>query len=91
MTPIISADDKKSAAYQTGYAQGLKGDDAFRNPCHGNAKATESHYWGFLAGQSERRKLLVCDCQNPEPLSGVALVSEECPVHNIVAARKQDW
>lgn len=23
-----------------------------------------------------------CDCENPEPLSGVALVSMECPVHN---------
>jgi hypothetical protein len=24
-----------------------------------------------------------CDCQNPEPEAGVALVSEECPVHNL--------
>jgi len=24
----------------------------------------------------------VCDCQNPEPESGVALVSNECPIHN---------
>lgn len=24
---------------------------------------------------------LVCDCQNPEPASGVALVSESCPIH----------
>lgn len=23
-----------------------------------------------------------CDCQNPEPASGAALVSNECPVHN---------
>lgn len=22
-----------------------------------------------------------CDCQNPEPESGVALVSEDCPIH----------
>ncbi len=25
----------------------------------------------------------VCDCQNPEPDEGVALVSQECPVHNL--------
>jgi len=24
----------------------------------------------------------ICDCQNPEPKSGVALLSNECPVHN---------
>jgi hypothetical protein len=23
----------------------------------------------------------VCDCQNPEPKTGVALVSESCPIH----------
>jgi hypothetical protein len=23
----------------------------------------------------------LCDCENPEPISGVALVSEDCPVH----------
>lgn len=27
---------------------------------------------------------LICDCQNPEPISGVAYVSEECPIHNVV-------
>ncbi|WP_186308506.1 hypothetical protein [Paraburkholderia sp. BCC1885] len=25
----------------------------------------------------------VCDCENPEPESGAALVSNECPVHNL--------
>ncbi len=29
------------------------------------------------------RQALHCDCENPEPTSGVALVSEECPVHNL--------
>lgn len=24
----------------------------------------------------------VCDCQNPEPVSGAALISNECPIHN---------
>lgn len=24
-----------------------------------------------------------CDCQNPEPEHGVALVSNMCPIHNI--------
>lgn len=24
----------------------------------------------------------VCDCEHPEPAEGVALVSDECPVHN---------
>ena len=30
-----------------------------------------------------RREGRLCDCQNPEPASGVALVSNECPVHNL--------
>ncbi len=25
----------------------------------------------------------VCDCQNPEPLEGVAGVSNLCPIHNL--------
>lgn len=25
-----------------------------------------------------------CDCQNPEPKSGTALVSNECPEHNLI-------
>lgn len=25
----------------------------------------------------------ICDCQNPEPPHGVALVSNECPIHNL--------
>ncbi|HXA22787.1 MAG TPA: DNA cytosine methyltransferase [Acetobacteraceae bacterium] len=29
-----------------------------------------------------RQRALVCDCQCPEPVSGVALVSMECPIHN---------
>lgn len=28
-----------------------------------------------------------CDCQNPEPKSGVALVSNGCPVHNLYPER----
>jgi len=31
-----------------------------------------------------------CDCQNPEPKSGVALVSEECPVHNLIPSPSDD-
>lgn len=29
----------------------------------------------------ECKKLAKCDCQNPEPKSGVAGVSEGCPIH----------
>jgi hypothetical protein len=25
---------------------------------------------------------MICDCENPEPESGAALVSETCPIHN---------
>lgn len=28
------------------------------------------------------RARAVCDCENPEPASGAALVSMECPIHN---------
>ncbi len=24
-----------------------------------------------------------CDCQNPDPDDGVALLSNECPIHNL--------
>lgn len=27
-------------------------------------------------------RMAVCDCENPEPVSGAALVSMECPIHN---------
>jgi len=33
------------------------------------------------------RETLRCDCENPEPADGVALVSEECPVHGGDEAR----
>lgn len=35
--------------------------------------------WGWSGDADENR----CDCQNPEPVSGVALVSNECPIHNL--------
>jgi hypothetical protein len=39
----------------------------------------------MLRMQALARRALpqACDCQNPEPVNGVALVSNECPVHNI--------
>ena len=43
--------------------------------------------WPFKASQEQlddwnRRGWPGCDCQNPEPISGAALVSNECAVHN---------
>lgn len=31
-----------------------------------------------------------CDCQNPEPKKGVALISNECPIHNFNPAPSPD-
>lgn len=40
--------------------------------------------WEMIRDLLQREgRLLVCDCQNPEPASGVALVSMSCPVHNL--------
>lgn len=44
--------------------------------------------WPFRASQSQiedwnSRRWPGCDCQNPEPASGAALVSMECPAHNL--------
>lgn len=45
--------DRDSAAYRSGYRQGLNG-RRFFNPCEGNPIATDNHYWGFIKGESER-------------------------------------
>ena len=38
-------------------------------------------------GKTRKKKKCICvktcDCQNPEPKFGVALVSNECPIHNM--------
>jgi hypothetical protein len=42
----------------------------------------------YLAAQpkpdelAEQFKRGICDCENPEPVSGAALISNECPIHN---------
>ena len=42
--------------------------------------------WPWRASKEQiddwNNKKLGCDCQRPEPISGVAGVSESCPVHN---------
>jgi hypothetical protein len=45
--------DKSSHAYAQGFTQGFSG-KTFRNPCEGNATATNNHYFGFLAGESAK-------------------------------------
>lgn len=34
-------------------------------------------------GKAAAGEPLLCDCECPEPEVGVALISEECPVHNL--------
>lgn len=42
----------------------------------------------FLAGRrSIPPSQAVCDCENPEPSEGVALISEDCPIHGGTAER----
>lgn len=38
--------------------------------------------WKYAAASSAQiHRWAICDCQNPEPDSGVAGVSESCPIH----------
>lgn len=37
---------------------------------------------GIAPGGDRQLDREICDCQNPEPADGVALVSMSCPIHN---------
>lgn len=45
---------------------------------------TITHFGNLCKRREESRCICVreCDCEHPEPLSGAALVSHECPEHN---------
>jgi hypothetical protein len=47
---------------------------------NGTAKWHATQIGASLLSQQDPR----CDCQNPEPESGVAGVSEECPIHGVL-------
>lgn len=48
--------------------------------------ALHSAYDQILRGLGRKltRPKAACDCENPEPKSGAALVSEECPIHGVL-------
>jgi len=43
--------------------------------------AVRNHVMGRERRPKRRKAFALCDCQNPEPETGCALVSEECPIH----------